>query len=133
MKAGTRRKLLGSVMGVAYLEDSPAAIPRTQAEVKEMVQGKVFREETRAIAILRERGSGAGDIFGKFYLNRGLIKAVLTELSEERRWQTTFCSSVCGTLFKHFEDGVLLLTVCRLRTLGDEGGVWRQETVYIIC
>ena len=74
----------------------PTTIPRTTQDVHDALYGKFYRDS-----------SGVG--LRRFYLNRSIIRLVL---------QLIFCSVICGTRFKHFEGGVMLPTLCRLRSGG---------------
>ena len=93
-----------------------AKIPMTKDEIKTAVFRKYQKDEIKAIKALSTAGSEAGRIFCHLQLTRDLIGAVMRELVDDRRAQTTFCSIVCATRYKFFceggSGGCLQPTVC---------------------
>ena len=72
-------------------------------------------DEARVIPLLHSVESVSGCLFRRLSITRSAVAAVLGQLRYSRAIQATFCSKVCASRFKLFEQGLLELTICQFR------------------
>ena len=111
--AVTRRRMVETILECVSEERPLAAIPMTKDEIKELILEKFCSDEIGTIEALKQAGSMAGGIFSRLQLDRTTIKLVLKELQASRQTQSTFCSILCATRFKYYEEKECRETLCQ--------------------